>query len=195
MLRREEAALALAGLTPTAKALYLVLLWQLTERRLLVITDGNQSAENLAELADTFFDPATGELSPPVATPSPLVGPLGCVKVVPVVGVAVSTTVAPGIGFPNPSFAVTVIVEVPVPAAIGVVAVSVDCPGDTGPGLTTTVAVCVMGTAPIVAETVFEPAAVELRVPVATPFASVVAAGWVKVLPVVGVAARVTVAP
>jgi len=146
-------------------------------------------------VADTVFDPATGELSPPVATPSALVVPLGCVTVVPVVGVAVSTTVAPGIGFPNPSFAVTVIVEVPVPAAIGVVAVSVDCPGDTGPGFTTTVAVCVIATGPIVAETVFEPAAVELRVPVATPFASVAAAGWVNVLPVMGVAARVTVTP
>ncbi len=55
LLRREERELALAGLTPTAKALYLVLLWQLTERPLLVITDGNQSAENLAELTETFF--------------------------------------------------------------------------------------------------------------------------------------------
>ncbi len=49
-------ALALAGVTPTAKALYLVLLWQLTERPLLVFTDGNQSAEALCELTQTFFD-------------------------------------------------------------------------------------------------------------------------------------------
>jgi len=56
LLRREESSLALAGLTPTAKALYLVLLWQLTERPLLVFTDGNQSAEALAELTGTFFD-------------------------------------------------------------------------------------------------------------------------------------------
>jgi transcription-repair coupling factor (superfamily II helicase) len=55
-LRREDSELALAGLTPTAKALYLVLLWQLTERPLLVVTDGNQSAETLLELTETFFD-------------------------------------------------------------------------------------------------------------------------------------------
>ena len=34
----------------------MVLLWQLTERPLLVITDGNQSAETLLELTETFFD-------------------------------------------------------------------------------------------------------------------------------------------
>jgi transcription-repair coupling factor (superfamily II helicase) len=56
LLRRDESSLALAGLTPTAKALYLVLLWQLTERPLLVFTDGNQSAETLGELTETFFD-------------------------------------------------------------------------------------------------------------------------------------------
>ena len=55
-LRHEDSGLALAGLTPTAKALYLVLLWQLTERPLLVVTDGNQSAETLLELTGTFFD-------------------------------------------------------------------------------------------------------------------------------------------
>jgi len=56
LLRHEPEPLALSGLTPTAKALYLVLLWQLTERPVVVITDGNQSAENLAELTQTFFD-------------------------------------------------------------------------------------------------------------------------------------------
>jgi transcription-repair coupling factor (superfamily II helicase) len=56
LLRHDEPSLALAGLTPTAKALYLVLLWQLTERPVVVFTDGNQSAENLAELTETFFD-------------------------------------------------------------------------------------------------------------------------------------------
>ena len=55
-LRHEDSELALAGLTPTAKALYLVLLWQLTERPLLVVTDGNQSAETLLERTETFFD-------------------------------------------------------------------------------------------------------------------------------------------
>src|SRR6266487_3661841 len=86
-------------------------------------------------------------------------------------------------------------VEVPLPAAMGDVAVTVDCAADTAPGFTTTVAVCVIATVLIVAETVFVPAAVEVSVPVATPLALVVAAGCVSVLPAVGVAARTTVAP
>ena len=87
------------------------------------------------------------------------------------------------------------IVEVPVPAAIGDVALTVAWPADTGPGFTTTVAVWVIATALIVADTVFDPAAVELNVPVILPFALVVPTGWVSVLPVVGLAASVTVAP
>src|SRR5205823_685421 len=39
LLRREPGPFSLSGLTPTAKALYLVLLWQTTERPLVVITD------------------------------------------------------------------------------------------------------------------------------------------------------------
>ena len=46
---------ALSGLTTTAKALYSVLLWQLTERPLMVITAGNQQAETLGEAMTTFF--------------------------------------------------------------------------------------------------------------------------------------------
>src|ERR1043166_4896672 len=134
-------------------------------------------------VADTVFDSATAELNVPVATPSPLVGPLGCLSVF-CKPVAASTTVAPGIGLPNPSLAVTVIVEVPVPAAIGDVAGGVDWPVETGPALTTTVAVCVTATVLIVAEIVFDPAAVDASVPVATPFASVVPAGCVSVFPV-----------
>ena len=60
LLHQPNASASLAGLTPTAKALYLVLLWQLTERPLLVTTDGNQSAEDLTELAKTFFDLLVG---------------------------------------------------------------------------------------------------------------------------------------
>jgi len=55
LTRREQGPFALAGLTPAAKALYLVLTWQLTERPLIVITDGNQRAELLQELCNTFF--------------------------------------------------------------------------------------------------------------------------------------------
>src|SRR6266487_4326997 len=146
-------------------------------------------------VADTVFDPAAVLLSVPVPTPLAFVAPTGCVSVFPSVGVAASTTVAPSIGLPLASFAVTVIVEVPLPAAIGVVAVTVDWPADTAAAFTTTVAVCVMATVLIVAETVLDPAAVELRVPVATPLAFVVPTGCVSVFPAVGVAASVTAAP
>src|SRR5213594_2047879 len=146
-------------------------------------------------VAETVLEPAAVDDSVPVATPLASVVPTGCVRVFPAVGVAASVTVAPWIGLPLASFAVTVIVDVPLPAAIGVVAVTVDCVPDTVPGFTTTVAVCVMATALIVADTVFEPAAVDVRLPVATPLTSVVPTGWVTVLPAVGVAASVTVAP
>ena len=56
ILRHEAGPFSLAGLTPTAKALYAVLLWQVTERPLVLIADGNQRAEVLAELAGTFFE-------------------------------------------------------------------------------------------------------------------------------------------
>ena len=69
------------------------------------------------------------------------------------------------------------IVELPLPAVIGEVAVTVDCVAETVPTFTTTVAVCVMATVLIVAETVLDPAAVDDSVPVATPFASVVPTG------------------
>src|SRR2546422_243582 len=84
-------------------------------------------------VADTVLVSAGGELRGPVATPLALVVPTGCVTVLPVVGVAASTTVAPAIGFPLASFAVTVMVEVPLPAAIGDVAVTVDWVADTAP--------------------------------------------------------------
>jgi hypothetical protein len=86
-------------------------------------------------------------------------------------------------------------VEVSLPATIGDVAVTVDCAADTAPGLTTTVAVCVIATALMVADTIFDSAVVDDSVPVATPLAFVVPIGWVRVLPVRGVAASVTVAP
>ena len=46
----------LAGLTTTAKALYAVLLWQLTERPLIVVADGNKQAEALFEAIETFHE-------------------------------------------------------------------------------------------------------------------------------------------
>jgi transcription-repair coupling factor (superfamily II helicase) len=56
LTRDPSAHLSLSGLTTTAKALYLVLLWQGTERNLMVVVDGNKEAETLGELVETFFD-------------------------------------------------------------------------------------------------------------------------------------------
>jgi len=144
-------------------------------------------------VAETVFDSAVVDARVPVATPLAFVVPTGCVSVLPV-PVAASTTVAPWIGLPFASRAVTVIVDPVPPAVIGDVAVTVDRLADTAPALTTTVAVCVTATALIVADTVFDSAAVEVRVPVATPLALVVPTGWVSVFPV-PVAASTTVAP
>src|SRR3989441_2572847 len=146
-------------------------------------------------VADTVFVSAVFELSVPVATPLASVVPTGCVSVLPVVGVATSTTLAPWIGLPFASRAVTVMVDVPLAAVMGDVAATVDWAAETVPALTTTVAVWVTATELMVAETVFDPAAVDDNVPVATPLAFVVPTGCVSVLPVVGVAASTTAAP
>ncbi len=55
-LNAPSASVSISGLTTTAKALYLVLLWQVTERPLLVVVDGNKQAEALYELVETFFE-------------------------------------------------------------------------------------------------------------------------------------------
>src|SRR5216683_1137734 len=144
-------------------------------------------------VAETVFDPAAVELKLPVAIPLALVVPTGWINVFPV-PVAAKTTVAPGIGLPFASRAVTVMVEVPLPAVMGDVAATVDWVPETAPAFTTTVAVCVIATALIVAETVFVSAPVDERVPVAIPLALVVPTGWINVFPV-PVAARTTVAP
>src|SRR3989442_3275372 len=117
-------------------------------------------------VAETVFEPAAVELRVPVATPLASVVPTGCVSVFPGVGVAARVTVAPLTGFPLASRAVTVIVDVSLPAAIGDVAATVDWAADTVPAFTTTVAVCVTATVLIVADTGFAPAAGELNVAV-----------------------------
>jgi transcription-repair coupling factor (superfamily II helicase) len=55
LVRRETRKLSLSGLTTTAKAIYLVLAWQLTERPFVVLVDGNKQAEELGDLTRTFF--------------------------------------------------------------------------------------------------------------------------------------------
>src|SRR3989440_509682 len=147
-------------------------------------------------VADTVLVPAAVDVRVPVATPVAFGVAEGCGTGFSPVGLAASTTVAPAIGLPLASFAVTVIVLVSVPALIDVgAAATLDCAAETPPAVTVTVAVCVIATELMVADRVLVPAAVELRVPVATPLAFVVAIGCVSVFPAVGLAARTTVAP
>jgi hypothetical protein len=144
-------------------------------------------------VAETVLLSATVELSVPVATPLAFVVPAGWVSVLPL-PVAASTTVAPSIGLPDASFAVTVIVAVSVPAVMEVgAATTVDWVALTPPTVTVTVAVWVIATELTVAETVLLSATVELNVPVATPLAFV-NPGCVTVLPEPE-AASTTVAP
>ena len=56
LTRGEHGPFAVSGLVTTAKALYLVLLYQATERPLLVVVDGNKQAETLLETVETFFN-------------------------------------------------------------------------------------------------------------------------------------------
>ena len=71
LLHNPFARQSLSGLTTTAKALYLVLLWQATERNLMVVVDGSKEAETLGELVETFFNLlVTGDLPRPQIIPS-----------------------------------------------------------------------------------------------------------------------------
>jgi hypothetical protein len=91
-------------------------------------------------VAETVFDSATVELRVPVATPLALVVAVGWTRVFPV-PVAVRVTVAPATRLPLASFAVTVIVDVPLPAVMGDVAVTVESAAETAPAVTVTLAV------------------------------------------------------
>jgi transcription-repair coupling factor (superfamily II helicase) len=71
LVREPLARQSLSGLTTTAKALYIVLLWQATERNVVVVVDGNKQAEALGELVDTFFDLlVTSDLPRPQTIPA-----------------------------------------------------------------------------------------------------------------------------
>src|SRR3989442_219445 len=119
-------------------------------------------------VAEIVLDSARVDDNVPVAPPLAFVVAAGCVRVLPP-PVAASTTVAPCTGLPLASRAVTVSVDVPLPAVIGDVALTVDWLADTVPAFTTTVAVWVTPTPSIVAEIVFDSACVDANVPVATP--------------------------
>jgi transcription-repair coupling factor (superfamily II helicase) len=70
---------SLSGLTATAKAVYSVLLWQLSGKPVVVVVDGSKQAENLSEAIQTFFQllvaDGTGR-NPPLLLPSLDVLPL-----------------------------------------------------------------------------------------------------------------------
>ncbi|MFL6352203.1 MAG: transcription-repair coupling factor [Bryobacteraceae bacterium] len=55
LTRGERGPFSISGLVNTAKALYLVLLYQLTEKPLFVVVDGNKQAETLLESTEAFF--------------------------------------------------------------------------------------------------------------------------------------------
>src|SRR5207248_2869104 len=145
-------------------------------------------------VAELVFTSAAVERSVPVATPLASVGPVGWVSVLPP-PLAWRTTVAPLTRLPFASRAVTVIVEVPVPASIvGGAAATVDCAAETPLLVTVTGAVWVTASPLIVAEIVFASATVERSVPVTVPSTPVGPAGCVSVLPL-PVAPSATVAP
>src|SRR5207248_2395297 len=122
------------------------------------------------------------------------VGPVGWVSVLPL-PVAWRTTVAPLIGLPFASRAVTVIVAVRSDERrVGGEGGTVGWAAETPLLVTVTAAVWVTASPVVVAEIVRTAAAVERCVLVATPLASVGPVGWVSVLPL-PVAWRTTVAP
>ncbi|HTU44163.1 MAG TPA: transcription-repair coupling factor [Bryobacteraceae bacterium] len=55
LTRGERGPFSISGLVNTAKALYLVLLYQATEKPLFVLVDGNKQAEALHESVEVFF--------------------------------------------------------------------------------------------------------------------------------------------
>src|SRR5205814_1836048 len=128
-------------------------------------------------VAEIVFASAAVERSVPVTAPPTSVGPAGCVSVLPL-PVVRSMTVAPLLGLPLASRAVTVLVAAPVPASIlGGAPATVDCAAETAPLVTVTVAVWVTASPLIVAEIVFASAAVERSVPVTVPSTPVGPAG------------------
>jgi hypothetical protein len=122
----------------------------------------------LLMVAETLLEAATVELSVPVTTPLALVVPTGWVSVLPV-PVATRTTVAPAIGLPAASFAVTVMVLVPLVAVIVVgEAKTVDCAAETVPGVTVTLGAAVVTEFPLITAWTWlaVPATTPVRVPV-----------------------------
>ena len=55
LIRSEHGPFSVSGLVTTAKALYMVLLYQATEKPVFVLVDGNKQAETLLESIEVFF--------------------------------------------------------------------------------------------------------------------------------------------
>ncbi len=55
LIRSERGPFSVSGLVNTAKALYIVLLYQATEKPVFVLVDGNKQAETLLESIEVFF--------------------------------------------------------------------------------------------------------------------------------------------
>ncbi|MBV8866600.1 MAG: transcription-repair coupling factor [Acidobacteriaceae bacterium] len=72
LTRGEHGPFSVSGLVTTAKALYLALLYQATERPLAVLVDGNKQAETLLETIEVFLEMLLGtrELTSPQLIPA-----------------------------------------------------------------------------------------------------------------------------
>lgn len=72
LTHRERGPFSVTGLVNTAKALHLVLLYQATERPLMILVDGNRQAETLIESLEVFFDMffEGRDLAPPQLIPA-----------------------------------------------------------------------------------------------------------------------------
>ena len=151
-------------------------------------------------VAVTVLVSGTTELSEPVATPLALVVTLGCVRTFPA-PVASNTTVTPAIGFPNASFAVTVIVELSVPARMVLgSATTVDWVSLTPPAVPVAVNVTGLPVRPALAAlNVFVPAVVpsvqEVSVAMPLAFVAMVAGEAGTIVPPPPVTVNVTTTP
>src|SRR5205823_4640660 len=148
-------------------------------------------------VAEIVFPPVVVELN--VAVRTPVVGsvvPLAGVSVFPVPPVAVRLTLAPPIGLPLASRAVTAMVDAPAAGTVAGAAVTVELVAETAPAVTVTGAVCVIATVLLVADSVFPPFATRRSAALRTPVVgSVVPLAGVRVFPVPPVAVRLTLAP
>lgn len=72
LTRGEHGPFSISGLVNTAKALYLVLLYQATEKPMFVLVDGNKQAETLQESVEVFFEMLFDgrDLPPPLLLPA-----------------------------------------------------------------------------------------------------------------------------